>query len=45
MTNDLIQTLERELTPSARADEGGEECVYQDPILHHQLEISRQSYR
>jgi len=45
MTNELIQTLERELTPSACGDDGAHPCVYQDPILHHQLEIYRQKYR
>jgi len=45
MTNELIQRLEQELTPSLCGDGGAQRCVYQDPIAHRQLEVYRQHYR
>lgn len=45
MSNALIQTLKAELTPSVCGASGDQRCVYQDPILHHQLEVYRRAYR
>jgi hypothetical protein len=44
MSNALVQTLEHELTPSLCGAGGGQPYVYQDPILHHQLEPYRLQY-
>jgi hypothetical protein len=45
MSNALVQTLKRELTPSLCGDSGTHPCVYQDPIVHRQLEPYRLHYR
>lgn len=45
MTNALIQTLKLELTPSLCGADGHQPCVYQDPLLHRQLEVYRRNYR
>ncbi|MFN7939671.1 MAG: hypothetical protein U0R19_40470 [Bryobacteraceae bacterium] len=45
MSNALIQALREELTPSLCGADGAQPCVYQDPILHRQLEIYRRGYR
>jgi hypothetical protein len=44
MSNALIQTLKRELTPPLCGPDGAQPCVYQDPIAHHQLEPFRLQY-
>ncbi|MEI9940754.1 MAG: hypothetical protein WDO69_26360 [Pseudomonadota bacterium] len=44
MSNALIQTLRRELTPSRCGDGGEEPCVYRDPLAHRQLEPYRLGY-
>lgn len=41
MTDELVSALQRELTPALCGDDGAQRCVYQDPILHHQLEPDR----
>jgi hypothetical protein len=45
MANTLIQTLKRELTPSLCGADGAQPCVYQDPVVHQQLEIYRLHYK
>lgn len=45
MSNALIQTLRRELTPAACGEGGSDSCVYQDPLAHQQLEPYRLGYR
>lgn len=45
MSNALIQVLREELTPSLCGSAGAEACVYQDPIVHRQLEVYRRGYR
>jgi len=45
MTDGLIQTLKQELTPSLCGPDGAQPCVYQDPIVHEQLELYRLSYQ
>jgi hypothetical protein len=45
MSNALVQSLERELTPSLCGDGGAQPCVYQDPIAHRQLEPYRLGYQ
>jgi len=45
MSNALVQALKRELTPSLCGDSGIHPCVYQDPIVHRQLEPYRLHYR
>lgn len=44
MSDALIQTLKSELTP-ALCGNGSQPCVYQDPVLHRQLEPYRLHYR
>jgi len=44
MSDALIQTLRRELTPVLCGATGSEPCVYQDPIAHRQLELYRLGY-
>jgi hypothetical protein len=44
MSNALVQTLRRELTPSLCGGGGAQPCVYQDPIAHQQLELYRLGY-
>jgi hypothetical protein len=44
MTDALVQKLRRELTPSLCGADGAQPCVYQDPIVHRQLEPYRLHY-
>jgi hypothetical protein len=44
MSNTLVQTLKRELTPSLCGPGGDQPCTYQDPIAHRQLEPFRLHY-
>lgn len=44
MSNDLIQALKQELTPTLCGTDGAQPCMYQDPIAHRQLEVYRQHY-
>jgi hypothetical protein len=43
MSNALIQTLKRELTPALCGD--AQPCVYQDPIAYAQFEVYRLHYK
>ena len=45
MSNALVQTLRQELTPSLCGANGDQPCVYQDPIVHQQLELYRLHYQ
>lgn len=45
LTDELIQALKQELTPALCGEGGDQPCVYQDPILHHQLEVYRRHYK
>jgi hypothetical protein len=44
MSNALVQTLVQEMIPSLCGAGGTEPCVYQDPIVHRQLELYRLHY-
>jgi len=44
MSDALVQALKQDLTPSLCGDGGGQPCVYQDPLAHHQLELYRLGY-
>lgn len=44
MSDGLIQTLRQELTPSQCGEDGLTPCLYQDPIVHRQLEPYRLGY-
>jgi hypothetical protein len=41
MTDELVSVLRSELTPALCGSDGAQPCVYQDPILHRQLEPDR----
>ena len=45
MSDALIATLARELTPPFCGASGTEPCAYQDPIAHRQLEVYRRGYK
>ena len=45
MTDELIQTLKQELTPPLCGGDGDQPCVFQDPIVHRQLEVYRRHYQ
>jgi len=45
VTNELIQTLKHEMVPMLCGDDEAQSCVYQDPIVHHRLEVYRKKYR
>jgi len=45
MSNTLIQVLKQELTPPLCGVDGTQPCVYQDPVVHQQLEIYRLHYK